>query len=209
MAAVSEQAKLPFHKRVLISVAKPFHLATESLRFHYSPFILGDDPPLVIIRPNWPDNPGIWYADTNGIKEMPPIIFPHMGRCSNIIVGEGQGNVLFGHLSDNTLQYGDGGINKVAVEIIKVLGDSVRLDLYRLVYPFGEENQTEFCKILQESLRNGLRRHDIVSLTQDFYETMDAAYAGGRLARIINYQPGRSTNVSDKYGKWTTIFSDG
>lgn len=211
MVAATERAKSFIDSSSLASMAQSFRFGIESLHFHALPIILPDSSSLVIVRSNWPNSPGIWYVGKNVFKEMPPIIFPNMGRCSNIIVGKGKNNILFGHLSDNTLDYGDGGIKRVVEEIGNVLGENARLDLYRLNYPFGEKNEAKFIKELQRCLGEKFKigRHNILSLTQDQGKTIDVAYAGGRLARVFNYHPGRSTDVSKEIGKLVSISSDG
>lgn len=211
MVAATEQAKSFIDSSSLASIAQSFRFSTESLQFHALPIILPDNPSLVTVRSNWPNSPGIWYVGKNVFKEMPPIIFPNMGRCSNIIVGKGKNNILFGHLSDNTLDYGDGGIKRVVEEIGNVLGENARLDLYRLNYPFGEKNEAKFIKELQRGLGEKLkiRPHNILFLLKDREKEIDVAFAGGRLARAFNYQPSRSTDVSKEIGKLVSISSDG
>lgn len=213
MIALSEQSRSLMRGNPLASLAQSFRFGAESLQFHGLPVILPDNPSLVTVRSNWPTGSGIWYTDKNAFKdkEMPPIIFPEMGRCSNIIVGKGDKNILFGHLSDNTLDYGEGGIKKVVEELRKVLGENVQLDLYRLRFPFGEQNEPQFINDLQKSLGDvpKIKIHHILLLSREEEKEIDAAYTHGRLTRVFNYHPGRSIDLSKSIGHPVSISSDG
>lgn len=133
-----------------------------------------------------------------------------MGCCSHILVGKGNGQMLFGHLSENTLAYGGGGIERLVRVIQEKLGEKAVLDLYHLRYPFSESNKSQFVEDLQRSLGEKLkiRPHNILSLSRERDKEIDVAYSNGRLIQVLNYQPSKSKDASEGRG-WESISSDG